>query len=289
VCQHLRKKASKDPDWRKHADTQRDLFGCGCPIYARVLITHPTTQETLKEYNGVLKGITTKQGAEELVESWFVDCISGRPKVAGKTVAEAVAFYIKEREDEVKRKAQHRYIGTEKDAMESMRKYHDILGPFVPFLKDTFNVVNLRAVKTEMLSAYVLQRPEKKKRVDGVLVTAPKTELGLQKDQEFITSFFQRCLDLDWIDKTPAAALKPIRVRKTPFAPLSPAERQHIINIIPTVFAPAAAAPMSAFVRLQNDSGHRLREIAIARTDDLTDTGIWLTSLKCAPLGGSTT
>jgi hypothetical protein len=42
VCKHLRKIAAKDPDWKKHADKLRELFGCGCPIYARVLITQPT-------------------------------------------------------------------------------------------------------------------------------------------------------------------------------------------------------------------------------------------------------
>jgi integrase len=281
VCKHLRKNAAKDPDWKKHADKLRELFGCGCPIYARVLITHPITKEILKEHNGVLKGITTKQGAEELVESWFVDCISGRPKDAGKTVAEAVAYYIKEREDEIKRKAQHRYIGSEKDALESMRKYHDVLGPLVPFLKENHNIVSLRAVKTEMLSAYVLQRPGRKKKIDGVLVAAPKTELGLQKDQEFITSFFQRCVDLDWIDKTPAAALKTITVTKKSFVPLTPTERQKIIDIIPSVFS-RSSAMMSAFVRLQNDTGMRLREIALARVEDLNGSGMWLTTMKGA-------
>jgi hypothetical protein len=89
------KKAVNDPEWRKHADTLRDLFGCGCPIYARVLITHPTTK-------------------------------------------------------------------------------------------------------------------------------------GQQKNQEFITSFFNRCKGMEWIDKSPAEALLPIHATKTQFKPLSPAERQHI-------------------------------------------------------------
>jgi len=282
VCKHLQKKALKDPNWHKWADKLREQFGCGCPIYARVLITHPITKAVLKEHNGVLKGITTKQGAEELVESWFVDCISGRPKDAGKTVADAVAYVIRERENEVTRKTQNRSVGTvgtEKDALESMRKYHDVFEPMVTFLKSEFSVVSLQAVKTEMLTAYLTQRPGRKKKVDGALVTVPKTELGLQKDQEFITSFFQRCLDLDWIDRNPAAALKPITVTKKPFVPLTPADRQHIIDLVPTVF-PKSPAPMSAFVRLQNDTGMRLREIALARLDDLNGNGIWLTSMK---------
>lgn len=98
----------------------------------------------MKEYNDVLKGITTLQAAEELVESWFLDCISGRPKDAGKTVAEAIAYVIKEPEDEIRRKVQNRSIGTEKDALESMRKYHDVFEPMVSFLKGEFNVVSLR-------------------------------------------------------------------------------------------------------------------------------------------------
>ena len=153
VCRHLRKKAVKDPRWKRWADKLRDQSGCGCPIYARVLITHAITKAVLKEHNGVLKGIPTMQAAEELVESWFVDCMSGRPKDAGKTVAEAVAYVIKEREDEIRRKVQHRSVGTEQDALESMRKYHEVFEPMVSFLKTEFNIVSLRAVKTEMLSA----------------------------------------------------------------------------------------------------------------------------------------
>jgi integrase len=139
--------------------------------------------------------------------------------------------------------------------------------------------VSLRAVKTEMLSAYLNQRPGRKKKIDGVLVTQPKTELGLQKDQEFVTSFFQRCVDLDWIDKSPAAALKPISVTKKSFVPLTPAERQRIIDTIPGIF-PKSPIAMSAFVRLQNDTGMRLREIALARVEDLNGNGMWLTTMK---------
>ena len=98
------------------------------------------------------------QAAAELVESWFLDYTSGRPKDAGKTIVEAVAYVIKEREDEIRRKVLQISIGTEKDALESMRKYHDVLDPMVAFLKSEFNVVSLRAVKTEMLTAYLMQR-----------------------------------------------------------------------------------------------------------------------------------
>jgi integrase len=171
-----------------------------------------------------------------------------------------------------------------------MRKYRDILAPLVLFLKEKHkrdqepewgNVVSLHAVKAEMLSAYLLQRPGRKKKINGVLVAVPKTELGLQKDQEFITWFFQRCVDLEWIDKNPAAALRPITVTNKPFVPLSPTERQHIIDIIPKVFSRSSApAMMNAFVRLQNDTGMRIREIAVARVEDLNGTGMWLTTMK---------
>jgi hypothetical protein len=46
-CNHLHKIAIKNPNWRKFAGKLRDRSGCGCPIYARVLITNPITKEVL--------------------------------------------------------------------------------------------------------------------------------------------------------------------------------------------------------------------------------------------------
>jgi hypothetical protein len=50
----------------------RTIFGCGCPIYARVEIRDSVTKDVLFQYNGSLKGITAKDAAEELVNTWFV-------------------------------------------------------------------------------------------------------------------------------------------------------------------------------------------------------------------------
>src|SRR5689334_11317373 len=77
----------------------RGIFGCGCPIYARIEIRDPGTGDVLFRHNGSLKGITVKEAAEQLVETWFVKYLSGeRPPSHEQsrpiTIADAVVRYI---------------------------------------------------------------------------------------------------------------------------------------------------------------------------------------------------
>src|ERR1039458_1293911 len=62
----------------------RQMFGCGCPIYARLEIRDPVTKDILFQHNGSLKGITEKEAAEELVNTWFVKYLSGETPAAHK-------------------------------------------------------------------------------------------------------------------------------------------------------------------------------------------------------------
>jgi hypothetical protein len=50
------------PDY-KDAKGRRtpQIFGCGCPIYARVEIRDPATKDLLFSHNGSLKGITERK------------------------------------------------------------------------------------------------------------------------------------------------------------------------------------------------------------------------------------
>src|SRR5438093_303678 len=48
----------------------RLIFGCGCPIYARLLVRHPDPTVAPFEFNGSLTklGVKEKLAAEELIE-----------------------------------------------------------------------------------------------------------------------------------------------------------------------------------------------------------------------------
>src|SRR5215469_16833026 len=57
----------------------RLIFGCGCPIYARLLVRHPDLTVAPFEFNGSLTklGVREKLAAEELVDQWTVQFLSG--------------------------------------------------------------------------------------------------------------------------------------------------------------------------------------------------------------------
>jgi hypothetical protein len=55
----------------------RQIFGCGCPIYARYEIRDLVTGSVLERFNGSLQGITTREAAEEHLDSRFSNVRSG--------------------------------------------------------------------------------------------------------------------------------------------------------------------------------------------------------------------
>lgn len=78
------------------------MFGCGCPIYARLEIRDPVTKDVLFQHNGSLKGITAKEAAEELVNTWFVKYLSGETPAAhtqeaAVTIEEAIKRFLAEK------------------------------------------------------------------------------------------------------------------------------------------------------------------------------------------------
>lgn len=83
----------------------RTIFGCGCPIYARVRICDPVTKGLLFQYNGSLKGITAKEAAEELVQNWFVNYLSGEKPAAHEQKAAVTIIAAVEKFLELKRGA----------------------------------------------------------------------------------------------------------------------------------------------------------------------------------------
>jgi hypothetical protein len=81
----------------------RLIFGCGCPIYARLLVRHPDLTVAPFEFNGSLTklGVREKLAAEELVDQWTVQFLSGNSGSLDpekfKTVEQGIKDYLKEK------------------------------------------------------------------------------------------------------------------------------------------------------------------------------------------------
>jgi hypothetical protein len=63
----------------KCVDDPRPIFGCGCPIYARLLVRHPDPNVAPCEFNGSLAklGVWEKLAAEEIGQ-WTVQFLSAQ-------------------------------------------------------------------------------------------------------------------------------------------------------------------------------------------------------------------
>src|ERR1039457_4155051 len=124
----------------------RNIFGCGCPIYARVAILDPVTKDVLFQHNGSLKGITAKEAAEELVNTWFVKYLSGETPAAhtqeaAVTIEEAIRRYLAEKRntlpppkpvvlsDAVVSFRKTKKLGAEEPISDSVRKISDVITP----------------------------------------------------------------------------------------------------------------------------------------------------------------
>ena len=130
-----------------------------------------------------------KLAAEELVEQWTVQFLStgGRTPDPNtfKSVAQGIDDYLAEKRGTLD-------LSKESTKL-TIQKIGGILKPLAPFLKDR-GVVYLKHVKTEHLSAFQetwLGR-FRKDRESAELVRQPKSQLGKQKNQEFLKMFFRR-------------------------------------------------------------------------------------------------
>jgi integrase len=254
----------------------RLIFGCGCPIYARLLIRHPDPNVAPFAFNGSLAklGVREKLAAEELVDQWTVQFLSGRHGPPHpdrfKTVEQAIDDYLAEKR------------GTLDPRKESTRltvqKIAGILRPLAPFLRDR-GVVYLKDVKTENLAAFqeTWQGRLRKDPQTGDLVRQPKSQLGKQKDQEFVKMFFRRARELQWIAENPAELLLPIKTPPIEVKKKSPEEKRRLLTAITRVF-PNIAQVVTAFVLIQRYGGLRLVDVVTLRTDSVREDGLMIAS-----------
>jgi len=214
----------------------RNIFGCRCPIYARVLIRHPVTKTEIFRFDGSVTklGLTTKIAVESVVESWVQKALQGDdPLATPKTVAAAVEAYLNEKEKSFRGRMKEWHKGKSL----SIRKYADVLNPLSGFIGKTYGLKYLMDVQTEHLSKYLESRPGRKLTdgKTGYSVRQPKSALSLQKEQENIKQFFKRCRQLRYITYDPAEALLPITVNDEGADPLTLEEKARIVNLSFTI------------------------------------------------------
>ena len=249
----------------------RLIFACSCPIYARLQVRHPDPGIAPFEFNGSLSklGVREKLAAEELVEQWTVQFLS----TAGRT-PDPNTFKSGEQaiHDSLAEKR-----GTPDPSKEStkltIQKIGGIIKPLAPFLKGR-GIVYLKDVKTEHLSAFQetwLGRL-RKNRETGEPVRQQKSQLGKQKNQEFLKMFFRRARELRWIPENPAELLLSVRTPKIEVKKKTAEEKQSLLDAIPRAF-PNIAESVRAFALIQRYSGLRLVDVVTLRTDAVREDG----------------
>jgi integrase len=254
----------------------RLVFGCGCPIYAKLLIRHPDPKIPAFEFNSSLAklGVREKLAAEELIDQWTVQFLSGQSAKVDpgtfKTVEQAIQDYLDEKRGILDR--------SKESTKHTIQKISGILKPLAAFLRDR-GTVYMKDVKTEHLSAFqeTWQGRLRKNRETGEFIRQPKSQLGKQKNQEFLKMFFRRARELRWIPENPAELLLSIKTPRIEVKKKTSEEKQRLLDAIPRVF-PNIAQAATAFVLIQRYSGLRLVDVVTLRTDALREDGLMITS-----------
>ena len=174
----------------------------------------PDTTVAPFEFNGSLTklGVKERLAAEELVDQWTVQFLSGGGGSLDpdkfKTVEQGIEDYLKEKRGALDQNKESTKL--------TIQKIAGILRPLVPFLKDR-GIVYLKDVKTEHLSAFqeTWVGRLRKDRTTGELIRQPKSQLGKQKNQEFVKMLFRCARELRWILENPAELLLPVKTRKS--------------------------------------------------------------------------
>jgi integrase len=282
------KNAKKD----QRGKPPRQIFGCGCPIYARVEIRDPVTKEILFRHNGSLKGITTKEAAEELVTNWHVKYLSGETppahlKVPSVTVEQAVTRYLADKQSVLpkpKPVAESEYVknfwknGRRPRPFQfaSVRKLSDVLTPLIEFMAAR-GVTYLKDIKTEHLND--LQETWKGRLVidpkTGGKIQLPKSQHSRVKYQQTLKRFFKRSRVLGWIQKDPAELLLCIRVSVPEIKVYGPEEKQNLLDVIPKTF-PQKHAMVRAFVLVLRYTALRMSDVVSLEIANFKDGGITL-------------
>jgi hypothetical protein len=146
-----------------------------------------------------------------LVDQWTVRFLSGQNAKVDpgtfKTVEQAIQDHIDEKRGTLDR--------SKESTRFTIQKISGIPKPLAPFLHER-GTVSMKDVKMEHLSAFqeTWQGRLWKNRETGEFVRQPKSQLGVQKNQEFLKMFFRRARELRWVPENPAELLLSIKTPK---------------------------------------------------------------------------
>jgi hypothetical protein len=275
------------PDYKdSKGRVPRQIFGCGCPIYAHVRIDDPATKEVLFEHNGSLSGVTAKEAADELVNTWFVKYLSGEIPAAHTqkpsiTVQEAISRYMAEKLEQLEppeiTKGSEAVLKSrarrgDPDSLTS-RKLHSVLHPLASFM-EARGVQYLKDVSIDHLIDF--QGMWKGRRAfdeNGTEYFKPSAQVTKQKNQEFLKSFFKRARMLGWIETNPAELLKSFKVGDSKIKVFTDDDKKRLLAAIPETF-PETAGSVKAFVLAQRYSALRISDVVGLEVASLQDDGI---------------
>jgi integrase len=219
-------------------------------------------------------GVREKLAAEELIDQWTVQFLYGQSAKVDpgtfKTVEQAIQDYLDEKRGILDR--------SKESTKHTIQKISGILKPLAAFLRDR-GTVSMKDVKTEHLSAFqeTWQGRLRKNCETDEFIRQPKSQLGKQKNQEFLKMFFRRARELRWIPENPAELLLSIKTPRIEVKKKTSEEKQRLLDAIPRVF-PNIAQAATAFVLIQRYSGLRLVDVVTLRTDALREDGLMITS-----------
>jgi hypothetical protein len=173
---------------------------------------------------------------------------------AFKTVEQAIEEYLAEKRGTLDAHKESTNLTIQKIAW--------ILRPLAPFLRDR-GIVYLKDVKTEHLSVFQETwqgRLRKNRECPGELVRQPKSQLGKQKNQEFVKMFFRRARELRWIPENAAELLLAVKTPRIEVKKKTAERSNGCWTRHPASFRTSRKAAM-AFVLIQRYSGLRLVDV----------------------------
>ncbi len=266
----------------------RTFKGCDCPIYARVTILDPDTDEVLFHWKeGSLRklGIRKFEDADKLVDKWFFQYLSGnrQPQAEedrlNKTVAEAVDGYLERLAVRLKPKLRPEHRDDPRNH-NTYKKYKTLLGKLVTFVGKR-ELPLCKQMNGDLMFAFQeswkgreLRNPK-----TGDKVQQPKSDFGKDRDQILLRQFTARCLKDGLILTDPCDNLDSITPNESEARPFTADEVRRLFDSIPEVF-PKSADRIRTFLALQRYSGARISAVATAEIDKLDDNGIWLRERK---------
>jgi len=203
--------------------------------------------------------LTSWQAASDVVRGWeAAGKIHAQPTRGTVTVRDAVEDYL----------ADAKARGLQDT---SLTKFREVLGRRLLEFTDSQGYRRLGQLDVEALRAF--------------RATWNVSPLTAQKRLEYVRAFFRFCVDSDWLDKNPALALKPPKVRHVPKPPFSDEEMKRIIDACDKTqshgtWGADLKKRVLAMTLLLRYSGLRISDAATLERSRLTDGKVFLYTQK---------